>query len=114
MLEDDDYISHSVPSFDFKFFASREMEDNTDFTVIKEDAAVHVLKFHKTFKSQIIKAMKVEITLLKQRTKKKFFTLLPPLPKQRGCPPEQISPASTEFLIPLWSSTMNNYSMKLV
>ena len=73
MIEDDDYIPHSVPTVDFKFFVSREAEDNAEFTVIKEDTDAAILEFRKTLKSQIIKAMKVEITLLEQRAKKHFL-----------------------------------------
>ena len=73
MLEDDDYIPHSVPTVDFKFYVSREAEDNAEFTIIKEDTAAAILEFRKTIKSQIIKAMRVEITLLEQRAKKHFL-----------------------------------------
>ena len=73
MLEDDDYIPHSVPAVDFKFFVPKEMEDNAEFTIIKEETAATILEFRKTLKRQILKSMRVEIALLEQRAKKHFL-----------------------------------------
>ena len=73
MMNDEDFIPRSARTVNFTFHVPKSVEDLAEFTEIKEETEAIVLKYRKDLKSQILKAMKLEIEQLETRAKILFI-----------------------------------------
>ena len=73
MKEDDDFIPRSARINEFNFYVTKAVEEDADFTVIKEDTAAITLRYRKDLKTQVLRTMIIEIKILEARARKHFL-----------------------------------------